>query len=300
MGSVISVILGGVHWVRLPGEDLHVYFLDVGQGDSTLLVTPWQQQSLIDGGPGVKVLEEIGEVLPFLHKTFDLVVLTHPHADHVEGLVEILKRYEVRRLVVTGVNSYNAHYRELLRLAREKGVPVDLAQAEQDYWFGSGEEDSVGLFLDVLYPFENLMGKEVENMNNSSIVMRVVYGDSAILLTGDAEKEVEEELLAAGSVVAADSELVGLESAVDSILAAEIFKAGHHGSRTANTPEFMEAVEPEYGVIQCGVDNKFEHPHEETLATFAEQGVTVLRNDLNGRVEFRLGVDGEVEVETDG
>lgn len=265
LGSLIILILLWVHFGRLPGQYLHVYFLDVGQGDAILITTPGQQQILIDGGPGVTVLEELGEVIPFFNQTFDLVVLTHPHADHVDGLVEIVKRYEVRKLLITGVSNYNAHYQELLRLAREKEIPVEIAQADRDFYFPGG------LFLDVLYPFENLVGQEMENVNNSSIVMRALYGEHEIMLTGDAEHEVERELL--------ESDLA---------LQAEVFKAGHHGSRTANSFDFVKAAGSEYGVIQCGKDNKFEHPHVEALDTFEELGVLVERNDLDGRVEFVL------------
>jgi len=269
---VLAAALFVVGWRELPDGRAHLRFLDVGQGDAILIQTPEGHNVLIDGGPKSKVLEELSEVLAFFNRQIDLMVLTHPHADHLEGLVEVLKRYEVGSVLITGVAYNNHYYDEFLSdigAMRDGGnLDIFVAEAGVDFKVGS-------LYLDVLYPFEPLIGRKISNVNNSSIVMRTSWGEGGrgfftAMLSGDCEVECEEEILDAGFAVEAD-----------------IFKAGHHGSRTASSAEFVEAVSPSVAVIQVGEDNKFGHPHAETLRTFYRSGVReIFRNDLDGRVEF--------------
>jgi competence protein ComEC len=266
--------------LQMPGTGVRIWFLDVGQGDSILIQTGTGENILIDGGPRGKVLEELADVLPFFARKIDLMVLTHPHADHIEGLVEVLKRYEVGAVLLTGVAYDNNYYEEFLReVSRMRdgggdglagGLRVFVAEASVDYRVGD-------VYLDVLYPLESLAGRRIENLNNSSVVLRASwvatledgsFGWRRALLSGDCEIECEEEVLAAGFLV---------ES--------EIYKAGHHGSKTASSAEFVEAVSPEVVVIQAGKDNKFRHPHAEAMRTFYRAGVReIWRNDLDGRV----------------
>ncbi len=255
-----------VGWRELPDGRAHLWFLDVGQGDAVLIQTPEGHNVLIDGGPKSKVLEELSEVLAYFNRQIDLMVLTHPHADHLEGLVEVLKRYEVGAVLITGVGYNNHYYDEFLRdvgAMRDDGeLDVFVAEAGMDFKVGS-------LYLDVLYPFEPLIGRTISNVNNSSIVIRATLGWRA-MLTGDCEVECEEEILEAGFELGAD-----------------ILKAGHHGSKTASSAEFVEAVGPEIAVIQLGEDNKFGHPHAETLRAFYRAGIReIFRNDLDGRISF--------------
>ncbi len=250
-------------WLEMPDGRFHLYFLDIGQGDGTLVVTPENHQILIDGGPGNAVLEELAEVMPFFDKSMDMLVLTHPHADHLEGLVEVLKRYEVEMVLLSGATYKNSAYEEFLREIDQEELEVQIAVSDQDFRFGD-------VYFDVIYPLENVAGREFENVNNSSVAMRISVDNKKILLTGDLEVEAEEELLKAGVELKAD-----------------IYQAGHHGSRTASSPAFLAAVDPAIVVIQCGVNNSYGHPHPETLRALARQGVKkIYRNDLDGRVEF--------------
>lgn len=261
-----------VAFLELPDGKMHLFFLDVGQGDSILIQTPEGHNVLIDGGPRSKVLEELTETLPFFNKKIDFMVLTHPHSDHLEGLVDVIKRYEVGVILITGVQYSNHYYKEFLNdlyVLDESGeIDLFVAQADLDFRVGS-------LFFDTIYPIYSLAGKSVSNLNNSSIAMRVLYQDpdgklNKILLTGDCEVEIEEEILESGFEISAD-----------------IFKAGHHGSKTANSYEFVREVSPSVAVIQCGEANKFGHPHAEVLKIFYQIGIhEVYRNDLDGRVEF--------------
>ena len=242
---------------RVSGE-FELHMLNIGQGDAILLVTPDEHHILVDGGPGRSVLMELAATVPYLFNEIDLLVLTHPHLDHMEGLVEVLKRFEVKA-VLMGFPDYESEVN--MAFLQELDVPIYVAEAGRDFVFGE-------VFLDVLYPFEPISG-EMENVNNASPVIMVHFGDERILLTGDAEHEVEEKLLAAG---------------VD--LRADILKAGHHGSRTSSTLEVLEAVGPEIMLISAGEDNSYGHPHEETLQKAAELGIEVRRTDLEGRISL--------------
>jgi len=243
---------------------MRVYFLDVDQGDATLVRTPMNEYVLIDGGPGDKVLEELSAILPFYERTIDVLILTHPHADHVNGLVDVLKRYDVRQVVTTGASYGDAGYFKFLGLVREKGVEIVYIDGSSDYKMGS-------VFFDFLFPMESIQGKHFENINNSSITFRLFGGEEVYYFSGDLEVEGEEMLIEAGLNLRAD-----------------VFQAGHHGSRTSNSEELLDMMKPQVAVISCGVDNRFKHPHAETLRKFRERGTLVHRTDLEGTVEVGI------------
>lgn len=245
---------------QLPDGVFHIYFLDVGQGDAIFIQTPENHQILVDGGPQSIVIEELADIMPFFDKTIDFMVLTHPHADHIDGLVEVLKRYEVRAVLFSGVVFENQTYEEFLNEIFLQEIPVFVAESGVDFLFGD-------VVLDVVHPIEQIVGESFKNLNNSSVGMRVLYNDVSIMLAGDMEAEAEKEVLAARINIAAN-----------------ILKAGHHGSKTASSVDFLRKVNPDVAVIQCGEGNSFGHPHNETLEKFAE--MKVFRNDLDGRVEF--------------
>ena len=251
----------------LPDPFLHVYFLDVGQGDSIFIRTPSGKNILVDGGPDDKVLTELSDVMPFFDRKLDLVVLTHAHSDHLNSLISVLKRYEVSSVLITGALAKGAYYREFLDSIGDARLLI--AESGRDFYFGDG------VYFDVVFPIENINGQHFENTNNASIVGRVVFGNHAILLTGDAEIE---------------SERWQLLTEFD--LSGEIIKLGHHGSRTASSLAYLKNVTPSTGVIQCGVDNKFDHPHSESMENFSTVSTgKLLRNDLDGRVHFVFDQD---------
>jgi competence protein ComEC len=249
---------------QLPDGKFHLYFLDVGQGDAIFIKTPENHQILVDGGPSNYVISELAELMSFFDRTIDLVVLTHPHADHVEGLIEVLARYEVEAVLLTGVNYDNDNYEEFLQKINEMEIPFYVADQSVDFVFGN-------VFWDTVYPLKQIFAEDFENINNSSIGARIMYQDKVVILTGDMEEEAELELIRGGF----------RSEAVD------IFKAGHHGSKTASSWDFLKIIEPEKVVIQCGKDNSFNHPHLEALKNFQKIEVKeIFRNDLDGRVEF--------------
>ena len=251
----------------LPEREVQVSFLDVGQGDSIFVRTPDDYFILIDGGPSVSVLEELAEVMPRYNRTIDLILLTHPHADHVNGLVEVVKRFEVKGVLLVGTPSSNPFYAELLRLCKDLNIPVYFGESGRDLKVGSY------LYIDVIWPFRSMAGAEFENLNNASLAVRLITPNKVFMLTGDAEEEQEGKIL---------------ESGFD--LSTDIFKAGHHGSKTASSDEFLDAIDPHTVVIQSGAGNSFGHPHVEVLERLLKRALQVRRNDLEGRV--KIGEEG--------
>lgn len=226
-----------------------VAVLDVGQGDAILIQTPEHHNVLIDAGPDSRVVEQLGGQLGFFDKTIDLFVLTHPHRDHFVGFFEVAKQYRVRRVLLAGVAATDPLYAEFLNFLKANSIDIVLASQEIDWQIGPH------LYLDVLYPLEgqSLVGQIAQNFNNTSLVTRLAEKASAgwrflALFPGDAEREEERELLMSGQDV-------------ESVL----LKAGHHGSRTSTSLPFLQAVRPQDAVISAGKDNKFGHPHAETL-----------------------------------
>jgi len=236
----------------LPDGKLHVHFLDVGQGDAIFLVSPSGKQILIDGGPDLAVLEHIGRYMPFLDRTIELLVLTHPDADHITGLPEVLRRYEVERVLFSGAQHTSGRYDAFLTHLLEKEIPLIEANPGEDIDLGDG------LVLDVIWPMPGVFGTAPKNANDLSVVLRVLYGDTAILLPGDIEEEAEIAILASG---------VDLEST--------ILKVPHHGSRTSSSTGFLLAVDPEFAIISAGRDNQFGHPHSDVLDRYKRLGISV-------------------------
>ncbi len=249
-------------WERLPDGNLRVAFLDIGQGDALLMTTPGNQRILIDGGPDFSLLEHLGEELPFFEKTIDLLILSHSDADHVAAFPEILRRYNVRKVLFTGIARDTAIYSAFLDAVRESGVDIILAEAGNDLDLGAG------MMLDILWPLQSMFGEEPKETNNTSIVAKIVWKDHEVLLTGDIEKEVEEALLKAGMDLRSD-----------------ILKVAHHGSRTSSSSGFLLAVAPGLAVISVGRENTYGHPHPSVLGRFEALRIPVRRTDREGTVE---------------
>jgi len=239
---------------------LKIYFFDVGQGDSSLIITPEGKKILVDGGPDNSVIEKLGQDLPFYDKKIDAVILSHPHADHVGGLPEVLRRYQVGKIYFTGILHTAPEYLEFLQLVKEKNISVEVVKNYHEQILENN------LTLDYLYPTADLSGTKMENLNNSSIVFKLTYVSTTALYMGDFENE---EMFASSSAVKAD-----------------LLKVGHHGSTNANSQEFLKAVSPLYAVIEVGLDNQFGHPHFRTLYYLQQLGAKIFRTDQDGDVEF--------------
>lgn len=245
-----------------PSDYLKVDFLDVGQGDAIFIEAPNHNQVLIDGGPGNAVLGELGRVMPFFDRSIDLVISTHPDKDHIGGLIEVLKRYKVGKILTTGVKTDTQGFRVWQDEIKKQNIPIQIAL------FGQIIKLDQKADLFVLSPFDNLENQESNDLNNTSIVNRLVYGDLEILFTGDSEQKLEQKLLDTQADIRSD-----------------ILKVGHHGSKNSTTEEFLKAVAPDAAVIQVGANNRYHHPTKEVLERLA--GVKIYRTDQDGRVEVK-------------
>lgn len=253
----------------LPDHLLRVSFLDVGQGDSVLIRTFEGNDVLIDGGPSDAVLSELGRNLPFFERTLDAVILTHPHSDHVSGLVDVLKRYRVKAIYLPEfADAESSDYQALLMLAEEKGIRKTYLRTGQRVWL-----DSATVF-DVLSPEGKVAGAvtdkssgEGKGINDGSLVGRLSFGKTRFLFTADAGAPVE-------AFMNGHFELK-----------ADVLKVGHHGSNTSSSVEFLDKVKPAYAVIEVG-ENRYGHPSEETLKRIEAAGAMVLRTDHDGTVTF--------------
>lgn len=267
LGIVAILVTVPVFWLTYAApKDLEVNFLDVGQGDSILIKTPFGQNILIDGGSDSTIIKRLGESLAWWDKRIDLMVLSHPHDDHVAGLIDVIKQYNVEQILYTGVIHTSPTYLEWLELIRERKIFLVIIDRPQKISMGKN------CYLDILYPQESLLGKEVNNLNNSSMVIKLVYGNTKFLFTGDVELEIEQQLI---------------ETQDFASLQADVFKAGHHGSDTSNSKEFLDAVSPKTVVIQVGKDNDFGHPSRRAIKRFERIGAMVYRNDLDGTIRIR-------------
>ena len=241
---------------------LEVNFFDVGQGDAIFIETPQRHQILIDGGPDSTILEKLTKEMPFWDRSIDLIILTHPDADHLSGLIEVLKRYKVEKILWTGIVKDTPAYQEWLKLIENEKAIIFIAQAGQRIKAGRA-------YWDILWPMENLEGKELKNTNNTSIIAKLVFGVNSFLFTGDAYKSVEKKLIESGANLDSD-----------------ILKVSHHGSKTSTSEEFIEKVSPKTAIISVGKDNKYGHPHQEVLETLAKYDINILRTDLQGDIKI--------------
>lgn len=249
--------------------ELEVSFLDVGQGDAILIEGPTGIELLVDGGRDRSVLRELPRVMGPLDRSIDMVLATHPDADHIGGLPDVLARYRVSLVLMParGTDSPQAE-RFADAIAREPNASGRVALSGLRIHLGDGA------YADVLYPDEN--AATLRETNDASVMLRVVYGETEFLLTGDAPTWAEER------VVRAYGE--GLKS--------DVLKAGHHGSRTSTGDALLAAADPAYVVVSAGRDNPYGHPHEEVVARVRASGATLLSTIDSGMITF--STDGTV------
>jgi competence protein ComEC len=272
---VIALLLSRTA-AAMPDNNLHVSFLDVGEGDA-ILVQKGPRQVLIDGGPSPQAINlELGSQMPFWDRTIDLLVLTHPHQDHLAGLVEVLRRYRVEQVLYPDLEYESPLYDEWRTLIAEKGVKHTVALVGQQIDLGDG------VVIRVLSPQPALFSGTESDVDNNSVVLRLSRGNVSFLLTADIMREAEWELI---------------RQRAD--LTSTVLKVAHHGSDTSTTPEFLAVVSPRLAVISTGAENTFNHPSNEVLNRLKQRlgGENIYRTDEHGTIEFttdgaRLGVEG--------
>lgn len=266
LGALFFITVGV--WTAVFAESardvLTVAVMDVGQGDAIFIESPTGVQVLIDGGPDSAVLRELPKVMGMFDRSLDAVIGTHPDADHIAGLVDVLERYDVAAFIEPGVPKDTATWRRLQQeveyekvahLVARRGMKIDLG---------------AGAVLDVLYPDKDVSGLSSDKANEGGVVLKLSYGEATMLFMADVSSKVETQLLALDGKV----------------LNVDLLKVGHHGSRTSTSDAFIKAATPAAAIISVGGDNRYGHPTGDVLHTLTKNAVTTLRTDEAGTVIF--------------
>lgn len=234
---------------------LHIYYLDVDQADSTFILLPNGENMLIDAGTKesgediVNVLDSLGV------NTIDYLVGTHPHADHIGGMQQVVESFDIGEIYMPKASSNIKSYKNLLQTIKEKRYTITTAKA------GVKILSEGNLTATIVAPNSS----EYDDLNNYSAVIKLTFGMTSFVFTGDAEKLSEDE--------------------IRTNIKCDVLKVGHHGSNTSTSKNFLKKTEPTYAVISCGAGNDYGHPHKEVLKRLENARVTVYRTDLNGTVE---------------
>lgn len=265
MGIKVVVLLALVFMVavfsKAPSDK--VVFLDVGQGDA-IFIQSGIQQVLVDGGPGAAVLEQLAKHMPTFDRVVDVLILTHPQQDHLEGLLHMLSRYQVKLVLLPNAAAQSGLFQSFLQQLEDKHIPYRFAWAGQEVTVGEAK-------IHVLAPFDTATARAITrtDINNASTAVRVDMHGISFFLSGDAE-QVAEQLL--------------ITNTQPDLLDIDVLKAGHHGSNTSTHQVLLDATRPVAAVISVGKDNQFGHPHLATLQRLA--GLPVFRTDEHGAVSF--------------
>ena len=249
---------------KLPDGLLHAHILDVGQGDSIMLVSPSGKQVVVDGGPDLSALEGIGRTMSFFDRSIELLVLTHPDLDHITALPAMIERYQIHAILLSGIDTLQPQYRRLLTAVANKKIPVIIADSAMDIDLGDG------VVLDVVWP-QKIFGTVPKKTNDTSVVLRAIFESGSILLTGDIEELAENAILKTG---------IDIRSTV--------LKVAHHGSKTSTSTGFLLATKPDLAVISLGKDNHHGHPHPSVIDRLSARNIPVRRTDQEGDISLVL------------
>lgn len=247
--------------IQIQSRKFSVHFLNVGQGDSILIETNNGKQVLIDGGPSRSVLRELGNLMSFWDRSIDIVIATHLDKDHISGLIDVLKKYKVEKVIYPNSNADTSYAQEFLKLAKGEGENI-IADRGMSISLDNKTK------LEILFPLSNIV---LSDKNESSVFAKLIHSQNSFLLTGDSTVGVEKYLISMGDD-----------------LKAGVLKAGHHGSKTSTSKDFVEEVNPDFVVISAGENNRYDHPHSQVLNNV--EGTEVLYT-WDGAISF--GVCGE-------
>jgi competence protein ComEC len=260
---MLVFILSGVIFYSQNNQELRVIFLDVGQGDA-ILISQGSYQILVDGGrDGKLLLGKLGKFIPFWDRNIEVVLATHPDQDHIAGLIDVLKTYQVEKIIKTNAGSTSQTFKALKEaISAEKSEVIEAKQGT-DIKFSDNAE------LKIIYPFSSVIDESGNQSNENSIVAKIKYGENSFFLTGDLPKTKEEEIISSGSDISA-----------------KVLKVAHHGSKYSTGSDFLEKVNPQDAVISVGKDNAYGHPNEETLNLLKDKNINILRTDERGDIIY--------------
>lgn len=285
---MVLVVASALSWYMVlsekRGDILTIAFLDIGQGDSIFIEAPNGNQIIFDGGPNGKILNELGKVMPFYDKTIDMIVVTNPDKDHFAGFLDLLGRYKVEKFMEPGTKAGSGLYRDLENAVEAQGAEKFLARRGMKIEL----DHEHNIYIEILFPDGDASALKT---NDGSIIARLVYGDTAVMLTGDAPKKTEDYVVALDALQVGSEKgeqtsrgIVNASSTKVGGLKSDVLKTGHHGSKTSTGANFVEKVAPKFAVISDGKNNKYGHPNIETLDTLEKFKVKVFRTDQSGTI----------------
>lgn len=233
-------------------NNLDVYFLDVGQADSILLSNNGHYM-LIDAGNNEDGPKLVNYFKSLGITKFDYVISTHAHEDHIGGMDDIIKNFDIGTFYMPDLITTTKTFEDVLDALSEKQIAFETPTIDQEFSFSDTK-------ITTLY-----VNNEVKNLNDSSIVLRLKHGTNTFLFTGDASTKVEKQLL-------------------NKNIASDVLKVGHHGSRYSTSKEFLNKVNPQYAIISVGINNTYKHPHDETLKKLIDKKIIIYRTDQEGTI----------------
>ncbi|MFA7253213.1 MAG: MBL fold metallo-hydrolase [Patescibacteria group bacterium] len=251
-------------------KDPAVYFLDVGQGDAQLIQNG-NYQILIDGGPDDKILPELGKYMPVGDREIEIVILSHPHADHLVGLNQVIDRYQIGRIYTNGVLYDSNQYEEFIDKIKDKKIETVIPK------IGESIIPFTNSALTFLWPGEKYKDQIIKNLNNSSEVVKFCYLLKCVLFTGDLEEDEQANMFTFYSSSAGDN------------FKADILKVPHHGSSTGLSDDLYNFVAPTAAIISAGIDNRYAHPHKQVIDYLSSKNIEIRRTDLEGTIVTGLG-----------
>lgn len=260
---VVAIIIGIALFSRSTADTtgkLSIYFLNVGQGDSEYIKMPSGEDILIDGGPDDRVLQELGKVMSFGDQRIDLVVLTHPHADHIAGLVDVASRYDIGEVWESGVSYPSSAYDSWKAEIKNKNIKDTFPLAGEEKTF-----DNDQIKFKVLYPLSSEKNLTIDNLNNASLVAELDFSKFSALFTGDLEKTVQPQIYG-------------------ELRSVTVLKVAHHGSENGTDDNLLKILRPAIAVIEVGVKNNYGHPAASVLSLLKSYAVQIYRTDQNGTV----------------
>ena len=250
-----SLIIGAAflsEYKKLYPRNYEIYFYDMSIGESILIKTPKGKTIMIDTGLNNEIIKKLSKTLSVFKKNIDVLVITHGDSDHLGGVLDIFKYFEVSHIFFTGAEKESKLFTKFWETVQKEKISYTVMEETKDFVI---EDD---IIFDTLFPVSNISYMK-NHTNNESVVFMLEINNKKILFTGDIEKETELEILKTGQQLNAD-----------------ILKVAHHGSKSSSIPDFIQEVAPRYAIIQAGVDNKYGHPHKQTIETLEENSIETL------------------------
>lgn len=273
-------------------KELKISFLDVGQGDSILIQTPDRQKILIDAGPNDRVVGKLEKHLSVFNRSLDLVLMSHGDSDHITGFLYLFPKYNIKNILLNGDQNKESSIYLISQEEIKQEIEIDeaktyIANCGDILSFGEGEEM---IKMYILNPIKN--GFIMNDTNDNSIVVLLVYRDYSFLFLGDASQEVENKIFL--NIENCFSKTIS-EPLKEKLKNLTVLKVSHHGSNTGTSVNFLKQIKPEYAVISAGKDNRFGHPTKEVLETLEKYSKNILNTANSGDITFKTnGKDLEI------